>query len=76
MSSRSSSMESVYHDAADVFENSDLVDNGDSLKICDTVPIASKFIDIFHYSMSRNANCGDTAITFLARFMLGKTIER
>lgn len=76
VSSRSDSMESVYHDAADVFETSHQSTGTDSVKICDTVPIASKFIDILHYSMSKNANCGDSAISFLARMMLGKTIER
>lgn len=75
-SSRSNSMESVYHDAADAFETSDQSAGNDSMKICDTVPIASKFIDILHYSMSRNANCSESAVSFLARLALGKTIER
>lgn len=73
--SRSSSTESVYYDAANELEtNCD--NNRDSIQICDGVPIASKLIDILHYSISGNSNCSNSSLSHFARFMLGKMIER
>lgn len=86
-SSRSSSTESVYHDASsDPIEEAPQVDvtsattttsnQCNSIQICDSVPIASKFIDIIYYSITRNSNCTSSPINLMARFLIGKTIER
>ena len=73
-SSRSSSTESVYYDASNVLRNHD--DKCNSIQICDSVPIASKLIDIIHYSMSRNSACSTSTISLAMRLLLGKMIER
>lgn len=75
-SSRSSSTESVYHDAESGLEDETTSNNCNSIQICDSAPIASKFIDIIHYSITRDVSCSKSPINFMARFLLGKTIER
>lgn len=76
--SRSSSIESVYFDASSDLSETSKKNFNDSrtISICDSVPIASKFIDIVHYSISKNPNCNNTFINFVVRLFLGKAIER
>lgn len=85
--SRSESTESVYFDAPNDFnsnvKNHNFKSNNnvqgdplDSIQICDSVPIASKFLDIFYYSLMGDPNCSHSSLSFMARFMLGKMIER
>lgn len=74
-SSKSSSEESIYYDATNILvEGEDNYSN--SIQICDSVPIASKFIDIMHYSISKDSSCSKSPINTMARLLLGKTIER
>lgn len=73
-SSRSSSTESVYYDASNVLRNHP--DKCNSIQICDSVPIASKLIDIILYSISRNSACSSSSINFALRLLIGKKIER
>lgn len=47
-----------------------------AIQICDSVPIATKFIDIVHYSISKDSQCSNSTINFIAKFLLGKRIER
>lgn len=83
--SKTGSLESIYHDANCNFE--DEVDQTNlkvdmrpndckSIQICDNHPIATKFIDIVHYSISKNASCSKSPFNFLARLTLGRLIER
>lgn len=81
--SRSSSSESIYHDATsgsipDQKTSAHLEDNSNSsIQICDTVPIASKIIEIVHYSMMQDvSSCSNSPLSFMARLLLGKSIER
>ena len=73
-SSRTSSTETVYYDASNVLINEQK--KCDSIDICDSVPIASRLIDIMHYSISRDSSCSNSSINFIARILLGKTIEK
>lgn len=75
-SSRSSSTESLYYDANNTLVVEGDTNNSNSIQICDSVPIASKFIDIMHYSISKDPACSKSSINFIARLLLGKTIER
>lgn len=74
-SSRASSTESVYYDASSILP-SDRTNKHNSIQICDSVPIASKLIDIIHYSISKDSSCTNSSLNFMARLVLGKTIER
>lgn len=74
-SSRSSSVESIYYDASDSFDES-ASNESNSVQICDSIPIASKLIDIVHYSIRGEADCSGSAISLLARLIIGKSIER
>lgn len=76
-SSRSSSIESIYYDAiGDIDDNDSISKESNSILICDNIPIATKLIDIVHYSIRGDAACSGSAISLLARLILGKTIER
>lgn len=85
-------MESVYHDATDELLDSSVKDIEDitirqrrkrnsscedPIQICDNIPIASKLIDVMHYSISKDhTSCSSSMINCIARRLLGKMIER
>lgn len=75
-SSRSSSSESIYHDALNEINESSNSNECNSIQLCDSIPIASKLIDIVHYSIRGDAACSGSPISLLARLIIGKTIER
>lgn len=54
----------------------DTTNSNRAIQICDSVPIATKFIDIIHYSISRDSRCSVSTINFIAKFLLGRTLER
>lgn len=72
--SRSSSQDSLYFDADEA--NGQASTCQETISICDSAPIATKLINVFHYSINKDPNCNDTFINFLVRILLGKTIER
>lgn len=72
-SSTTSSNESIYHDASNAIEPQQA--RCTSIQICDSVPIASKLINIIHYSISNNST-SKSYINFAARLAFGKMIER
>lgn len=88
--SKSVSDETLYHDASNEFETQNLEDAksssseaatkdqtpNNSIQICDSFPIASKFIDIIHYSISKNPICSSSPLNFAARLLFGRMIER
>lgn len=74
-SSRSSSIESVYHDASSVLLT-DQRNDCTSIQVCEGNPIASKLIDIIHYSITKDSSCSNSSINFMLRLLLGKFIER
>lgn len=74
-SSKSSSTESIYFDALHSFEEQTSFKQN-SVQVCDNSPIASKFIEIMNYSFTGDSNCTNSSISYLAKFFLGKTIER
>lgn len=80
-SSRSSSVESIYYDAHDSFlmgfyrRASSTRKQCDAIQIHDHVPLATKLINIIHYSINGDSNCAKSSINVMARLMLGKTIE-
>lgn len=73
--SRSSSTESIYYDATNGLDSSH-ESPCTPIQICDSIPIATKLIDILHYSLSGNSSCTNSSLSYFARFMLGKMIER
>lgn len=73
-SSKSSSTESIYFDALHSLDEQPSPSR--AIRVCDSVPIASKFIEIMHYSISGDPNCAKSSISFFARLFLGKIIER
>ena len=77
--SRSSSVETVYHDASSsliISEARSRQNTCRSIQICDSVPIASKLIDIVHYSIVGNDNCSQSPFNYLVRLILGRASER
>lgn len=79
LNSKSSSSESIYHDASSSFDTN--IRNAqqfqyNAIQICDSIPIASNFIDIIHYSINGDAACSQSPMNYLARLLLGRSIER
>lgn len=79
--SKRDSSDSIYYDAscnldgeaeAEVAEQTSC----NPIQICDNYPMASKFIEIIHYSISKNPFCAKSPFSFMARLMLGRLIEK
>jgi len=66
--SLSSSTESIYHDAN---VSLDINENGAN----HDTPIATKIIDIVHYSINGDTACSRSPINYLVRALLGRTLE-